>query len=998
MQYKSLFFALALCLSSSALSQTYDDQLDHLLRSREASQLQSNVGVIEGLVPVYRDVWILPALEEEARFLDAVARGVLDAGEAEVKLLHFIEQYPHSAYLPYACARLGDWYYIREQYSAAIPWYRRVDTEQLPERMAVATDYYFAYALMREGRYAEALRRFAPLVYSDTFREDATFYTGYLYLKTGEAEKGLSLLKKIQGHAIYGTYATAYIAEGELSQTKYSEALRIARQGLSMPHLDPAVNLSLLKTAGLASANLGQKQVSVEYLSDYVMRSDNPGRLELLTLGKMLVELRRSSEAIRYLERVPSGQKDFMAQLAYYYLGLGHLASQNIATAGAAFDQAVEINAFTPLTETAAYNSALAVYSSAPGRVGPGSGRLLGFIRQHHDSEYCPMAIGYLEDAYLNEPNTSLALKELNSIVPMPERLKRVRDRVRLGKANQALAKGKATEAVDQYRDIIRTASDATSVAEAYLWLGEAAYQQGKYSDAIQNTNSYLKQRPKDLPLNKNAYYTLGYAYFNTKQYSDAEKAFLAYLSDNNDLGANERSGVFNRLGDIRIQKRDYTEAQRFFEKAEQAGGNEADYALYSRGVVLGLQKDYRGKAAVLAQLPTRYPLSKLAPKALFEQGQSLALAGDEEGARNAFERFFRLHSSSDLAPKVGLQLALSYFNQNRLNDAAQAYERVIRNYPKSDEAKIALQDLKSISIQLNQVDRYTSLAHNTGLDSTLSAEELDRMSYLAAERLVASATPQEAKSALDRYINDYPNGAYIDRAIYSKALIEYNSKNYQSAALALERLGSRSLDPDLAGEVYNLLGTSYDKLNQPGRAAEAYLAKAGYAKDVTECSNAVRLAGERAMNSHSTEFVYKLAEDVAMGNLKVNDRTKAEIIGYAAECYAKANNKRQALAYARLLKQLPNVNTHDMADVILALDLYDHGKYAEVQRSMNALTTRGSSNAYWLARGFILLADTYAKLGDKESARAYYESVQGSYPNTTDGIVDMINQKLATL
>ena len=999
MRYKSLFFAIALSLSSlGATAQTYSPQLDHLLRSREASQLQAQLGVIEALVPVFHDTWALPTLEEEALLLDAVARGTLDAGEAEVKLLHFIEQYPHSAYLPFAYSRLGDWYYVREQYGAAIPWYRRVDTSLLPDKMAVATDYYYAYSLMREGRNEEALRRFEPLTYADTFRDDAEFYTGYLYMKTGNNEKGIAHLQKVLNHPTYGSYANAYTAEGELSLMHYTQALQIAQQGLLSSRLEPSVRLSLLKTAGLAAANLSQREQAVSYLTDYVNQTTNPGRVELLTLGKTLIELGQASNAIHHLEQVPSGKKDFMSQLAYYYLGLGHLATRNTTTAGSAFDQAVSINAYAPLTETAAYNSALASYSKAPGRISQGSKRLVSFIQQYPKSEYYSLAIGYLEDAYLNEPNTSAALQELNSISPLPERLKRTRDRVKLGKANKALASGNTSEAAGQYQDIIRTAGDATSVAEAYLWMGEAAYQQGKYQEAIQNTNKYLQNKPAELELNNNAYYTLGYAHFNLKQYAETEKAFRSYLSNSGNIGSNERTNVLNRLGDIQVQKRDYAGAQQFFVQAEQAGGNEADYSLYSRGIVLGLQKDYRGKAAVLAQLPTRYPASNLAPKALYEQGQSLSLMGDEDNARAAFERFFQLHKTSELAPKVGLQLALSYFNQNRLQDAAQAYERVILNYPKSNEAKIALQDLKSISIQLNQIDRYNNLARTSGLDSGLSQGELDQMSYLAAERLIASGSPQEAKTALDKYITDYPNGAYIDRATYSKALIEYNTQNYTNAALALERLGSRTIDSNLAIEVYNLLGASYDKLNQPGRAAEAYLAKSRYTTNINDRSNAVRLSGERAVKSQSIEFIYSLADDVTKGNIKVDDQTKATIIGYAAENYAHTNNKAQAISYAKRLKELPNVGTHDMADVILALDLFDKGKYSEVQRSMNALTTRGSSDAYWLARGFILLADTYVKLGDKDSARTYYESVKGSYPNTTDGIIEMINQRLDTL
>ena len=975
------------------------DPASKLLRAEEAATLHSPAGVMESLNPTYRDSWGLRVLDEEAMYLDAVARSLTDAADTDLRLLRFIEEHPHSAYLPYAQSRLGEWYYIKGDYPAAVSWFRQTDTSLLPEEMAVSTDYYYAFSLMKTGRDAEALEKFLPLSYAPAFGRDASFYSGYLLMKQGKAEEALPVIASVQDDTVYGPYARAYSASGLLSLRRYSEALATAEKALGRgTSLPEVVRTSLYRSAGLAQSNLGNKEGAVSYLEAYVQETEAPGRLELLMLGKNLEELSRTSSAIRYLEQVPTGENDFMSQLAFYYLGLAHLSQKNTASARSAFERAEAIGVHAPLTEASGYDAALTAYSATPGRVGEGSKKLADFIRKYPRSEYYGQAVGHLEDAFLGEPDKAKALKELNAISPLPSALSRVRERVRLGRANESLASGNTASATQQYTDIINRNADPASVAEAYLWKGEAAYREGDYRGALSATKSYLERRPESLPLNPNAYFTLGYASFNLKDFGQAKSYLQQYLSAAPDASRDAKTSVYNRLGDIALQSRDFPGAISYFSQAEGLGGKEADYGMFSRGMALGLQKDYRGKIAVMSQFPARYPTSPKAPEALFEQGQTLTLLGDQAGARAAFERFFSLYPQSDIAPKAGLQLALSYFNDNRLEEAAKAYERVIRDYPRSNEAKTALQDYKSIAIQLNRVDDYTRLAQSSGLDAGLSPEELDQMTYIAAERLITEGSPKEATEALEGYLRKFPSGRFVQNAYYNKALIAYNAKDYNSAALALEQLKEQRLAGELAGNVYNLLGASYDKLNEPGRAAEAYLSKASFMATVEERSNAIRLAGERAEQSNSQDFIYGLAEDVAAGKYQVNASAKAEILGFAAARYAKENRKAEALKYARQILALPNYGEHTMSQVILALDLYDRGEYAEVQKRMNALTQRGSTDAYWLARGFILLADTYAKLGDKTTARTYLESVRGSYPKADDGIRDMIDNRLKSL
>lgn len=966
--------------------------------AREATATGSDVGVLGALGGAWDSPWSLGAEDVESRYLLALSRGTLQCGDSELELLHFVEQHPHSSYTDRAMAALGGLYYASEAYGSAVYWLRKVNRALLPEDLCAEVEYRLGYALMREGQDREALALFEPLTYYQKRKSDALFYAGYLSMKGGALSKGSRYLGELVNHPQYGSYALAYLGEARLSEGRYGEAIQLAERGLSSGRdADRSVQASLSRTAGLATSLLGQSEASVRYLKQYLAAGGDAGGVELLTLGKELLALGRYGEAEPYLLQVGEEGTNFMSQLALYYAGLCRLSERKLGGAIDLFDRASAMGVYAPITEVSAYNAALASYAGTPGRLGDGSRRLARFLERYPQSSYRGEVLSYLEEAYLHEPNSGAVLKALEEFSPLPTELVRVRDRVKLRRAGTSLASGDVSVATQQYDELIKSGRDAESVAEAYLWKGEAAYRAKDYREAIRSTEQYLKVRPSSLPLNPNAYYTLGYACYNLGRYGDAEGWLKRFESELTEPTPDQKSAVNCRLGDIAMQRRAYEEAVRYYQKAEQAGGREADHALFNRAMILGLQKKYQDKATLLALLPQRYPASSLIDEALYEQGRARQLVGDVSGAEQLFTRFLRERANSPFAPKVALQLALTYYGESRLDDAVKAYERVVRNYPQSGEAKSALQDLKSISIQLNRVDSYSRLVQETGVSEQLSLTELDSLAYLAAEGVVARGANAEGIEALESYIKSYPRGAFVDKATYSQALLKYQARQYSDVVTLLSGR-VKTFQGKLAEDSYRLLASSYDKLNEPGRAAEAYLSLALSVGDKAGRSTWVISSAERAETSGSIDFAVSLANQVANGTLSVSDEAAAKVYLSAAKLTALDNQKSQALRYAKLVMKHKDFGGHAIARTILALDLYDQGNYQAAKKEMEQVTTRGTTDAYWLARAFILLSDCYDKLGDKESAKLYLESVKGSYSNRNDGILKMIDTRLGRL
>ena len=982
-----------------ASAQEIHPPFDRMTLAKEAVALQSPVGIWQALKPIYKNQWKLEEQSEEAQYLDAIAQAALGSGSAELKLLHFIEEKPHSRYIHHAKSRMGELYYQRGDYANAIYWLRQVDFTQLPENMEVMVSYYYAYSLMVEGDTKQAIQIFEPLSYAPSVGGDASFYAGYLLTQLSEWDKAQSYLQRVRNHPSYGTYARTYLAEIELAHKQYNSALDHAATLLQEPSIADVLRPSLNRTAGMAAAQLGQVLTATQFLERYIQLVGMPaaGRVERLTLGKCLIDLERYSDALPYLRAAAGEEQDFTSQLALYYLGLAQLSLKESDAAIVSFDRSSAINAYAPITEVAAYNAALATYAQSAGKVGAGSKRLRTFLSAFPKSAYHKEIVQHLGEALLHEPNASVAMAELESIKPLPTELRKVQERIRLRVANQSLKSGNASKAHQQYDAIIKSGVDPQSVAEAYLWKGEAAYRGGDYLEAIQSTLKYLQKRPSNLPLNVNAYYTIGYAQYNLGNYSEAERYFTQYNQLNQHPTPDERTAINNRLGDIKLQQKLYGAAFDFYRKAELAAGDEADHACFQQGMIKGLERDYATKANILGNLANRYPNSRLIPEALYEQGRSLSMNGNARGAQQVFVRFLQQYQQDPFAPKVGIQLALSYFGEKELAKAATAYEQVIRNYPNTAEAKSAIAGLKGISVQLNKVSDFDRLIAEVGAGNVVSYQEIDSLTYLAAERLIAEGNRQKASAALEAYLQKYPNGAFVDKAGYQQALLAYKAKEYTQAVEIARNIVQKATG-EVQRDTYKLLAAAYDQLKEDGRAAEAYISLARVTRDLNERSKWVFAASERAFRSKSTTFLQGLAEEVSAGGVIVNDATKARVYADCAETLALQEQYNTALPYAEKVLALPSQGKQAMANVVKGQVLYSQGKRAEAEQLMTKLAEKGSTDSYWMARAFILLSDLYLAKGDKESARIYLESVRNNYPNTSDGIMDLINGRLAQL
>ena len=74
----------------------------------------------------------------------------------------------------------------------------------------------------------------------------------------------------------------------------------------------------------------------------------------------------------------------------------------------------------------------------------------------------------------------------------------------------------------------------------------------------------------------------------------------------------------------------------------------------------------------------------------------------------------------------------------------------------------------------------------------------------------------------------------------------------------------------------------------------------------------------------------------------------------------------------------------------------YKKDNLKEAEATLNNFIDAGTPHQYWLARGFILLADVYHKQGNSFEACEYLESLKSNYPGKEADIFSMIEERLA--
>ncbi|MDR0865545.1 MAG: tetratricopeptide repeat protein [Candidatus Symbiothrix sp.] len=969
---------------------------DRLFQEGQSMFLDKNyAGCIDKITEYKKHSTDLDLIRESDFLLVASAfhQGRADAGYV---LREYLDTYPETRHRNEICFMIGSVYFQNDAYEMAGYWLKQSDMDYLSTDEQEDYAYRMGIINIHNNADKEAFRLFSLLNQnSGKYKDASAYYLAYLAYKNGDYDQALSQFTRLKNNSEFKPEVLYYIAQIHFAQKKYTQAIQ---EGLALlkDYPDNTHSAEMKRIVGISYYQEENYSKAIQYLKPFLDgHSSSKDSKDYYLLGLSYYNLNDYSKAVEYLGKSNPGN-DLLGQSAYLYLGQSYLKLNDKNNALRAFESASRMDFDASAKEAATYNYAMLLHQNSVSGFGESVTVLENFVNTYPHSIYADKVNDALVDVYLTTQNYETALQSIAKIKSPGRKILEAKQKIYYHLGTVDFTNKNYNQAVDYFTKAIAAGDYAVNEKEqAIYWRAESYYRKDDYTSAARDYQSFLNTRNKTGDLAALANYNLGYCAFKQKQYSKAEPFFQAFINQER----NDKKTVadaYARLGDCYFNNRQLKESENAYNQAVNTMPSTGDYALFQKGYVLGLQKDYKGKIDQMDKLIKDFPESPYITDAVYEKGRAYVLLNNPAAAIETYQTLMSKYPNSNLARKAGLQIGLLYYNSNQPQQAAAAYKNVIAKYPESDEAKVALQDLKSVYFDTNEVNSYADYVRSLGGSAKFETTEQDSLTYLAAERFFLKGDVKEAQKALNNYLQSFPQGAFSTKAHYYLANTYYDQKNYASAkkeyAQVLEAGNTQFTEEAIArtaelqynDKEYEAALQSYEKLqNIAGSKNNRETGSLGVIRSAAQLKNENTIIN--AANS--------LLKDKAL-----NPEIATEAKYYRAKAYLNLGEKSKAEADLEDLAKDTRTAYGAEARYLLAQYYFDANNATEAKIIIQDYIQQGTPHAYWLAKSFILLSDIYAAENDKLQARQYLESLQTNYKNTNDDIHTIIKERLEKL
>lgn len=761
-------------------------------------------------------------LVSSSEFYAAMCAVKLFNNDAESRVLNFLGRNPENPLKNEALLNLANYFYQRKSTSNALKYYEQVNKNRLNREDQA--EYYFksGYCYFQQQNYDKARFAFSQIKDLDTkYATPALYYYSHINYTQGNYETALDGFLKLRDDPNFGPIVPFYLSQIYFKQKKYDEVIRFTPA--MMTNLSEKRASEINRITGESYIQLNLFAEAIPYLEKYMQTSESTTREAKYSLAYAYYKTNDYEKAADLFGQI-TGTESALSQNALYHLADCHLKLNEKNKARMAFSSASKMRFDPEIQEDALFNSALLTYELDYSPFNESIQALNEYLDQYPNSRRSDEANNFLVMAYLNAKNYSLALASIDKIRDKNNEIKKAYQKIAYYRGLELFSNSDFQEATELLSSSTSFGSfDPKLYALSLYWQGESYYRLKDYQKAIDNYSSFLAQpntsNYEEYPF---ALYNLGYCHFSMRQYEDAALWFGRFTSS----GQNQQRAVvtdaYNRLGDCYFVQLDYNRAVTYYDLAIRNGQGNTDYAMFQKGLALGVTGKDSEKIATLNQLAKASPNTSLKADVLFQMAESYVKLNQADKALETYKRVVSDYPTSSYVKKSLLGMGLIYFNSNRNTDAIQCYKKIISDYPGSPEAENALIGLKNVYVDLNDVDSYYSYVKGLGVLTSADLIEQDSLSYQASEKVYMSGDYPRAVQSFRNYLENHPDGRFLLHAHFYKGDCHYRANEYEDALTSFNYIIDR---PKSRFTESALLGASRIEFRRKnyGAAAEYY-------------------------------------------------------------------------------------------------------------------------------------------------------------------------------
>lgn len=966
--------------------------------------------------------------DQKAQWLADEGCALFERGDAACidVLNRLATEYPTSPKATQAILTLGDWYWYHADWHEAIAQYAKVDINALSTKQRPLYSYRKALAYLRCGLPESASPLIASIASTPGYERAAKFYAAYIHYLNKDYDTAYRMMEEVASNDLSST-TNNKLEDTEVKEQKTSRGRRgttTSRPNLVRPQkqyvsdgIEPLYYMAqieylrgqyddvidhantimaknpveellpeLHRIAGLSYFKNGNYEMARPHLEEFVETVEYPNDDAVYALGALQYADGELSKAEKHFRTLTARNND-LAQGAYLYLGQIAEQTGDMNAAAMAFDKAANMAYDSNVAETALYNHVVALTKGGNAPFASNIVKLEDFLTRYPDSRYASDVQESLASAYFYEHDYVKALASINKVRNPSAATLATKQKILYKLGTSEITTGALRQAINHLGEAADMKSTDPALAdEARLWLGEALYASGDYKAAA---SSYSVALRGSLSAENriSARYGLAYSQFKMKDWSEARKNF-AEIAENRSAPASMKGDAMLRAADCLLYIGEYQKAADLFLRASREGVGDSDYATFRHAVVVGVTEGTDSKMKKLNAFLKERPESKWTSEVLLEAGNTMAALDMPDKAAPYFERLTREYPKDNKSRTGAVALALAYMKQAETDKAKAAYMEIIKMWPTSEEASLANEDMRRITAADGSLKEYARFLESIPGAPRIDPDEMDAITFEAAE--TAYAANQRNTTLLEQYIKDFPDGRYLANALMDLAEAADNEGDASKTLIYLDRLLTMRGDSPQVPAALFLRADLLEDAGDKKKALANYLdleirGGAEFAPDA--------IAGVMRTTDNAEQRIDYARRLLSMGGVSAEDAEDARF--YEASGLLHSSQSNAGEEALKNLAASPNTLSGAKAAVELGDWYIRQGDIKNALSTLEAFTDAGSVHAYWLARGFISLADAYHADGNDYLATEYLKSLRENYPGEETDISEAIEVRL---
>lgn len=888
---------------------------------------------------------------------------------------------------------LADLQLENDQLGDAYRSFRKIDIDALNPSLRDDFLFHSAFTDLRLANYDDARKGFdnKELLNSPRYSNAARFYLGYINYIDRDYTGALNAWENVNTSAMPGRMADYYKAQIAYYQGRYSEALRLAKPLIDDSEAPVEYIAEANRIVGESLYQRGESSAAIPYLKKYMSEIENPEPSTRYILGLAYYEQGQYKNAVDILTPV-TADKSAMGQSAYLYIGQALLKLGDDSAAILAFNRAIAMDFDPAVTEVAYYNYAVAKSRGAGVPFASSVQTFEEFLNKYPDSKFADSVAGYLITGYVTDGDYESALNSINKVHNPSQSILAAKQKVLYMLGGRRLASGAAKDAVSILTEAQELAHyDAETALETKLLLGEALYRTGQYAEAAEVLLDYLDEVPHNASNRAIALYDLGYTRLAQKEWNKAQINFERIIANPGNLDNDVLADVQARLGDARYYQHNWSGAAAAYDAAYTLNPDQGDYPLFQKAVMQGYNHDYTGKIDTLDKLSDDFPTSPLIPDALLEQAEAYTQLKDPVQTRNMYRRLIDNYSETKQGRQAYLYLAAALAGGGSTNKAIDTYEELIRIAPTSDEALLADEAVKRLHAERGTLNEYADFVETVNGIPALDSVEAETLSWNASEHAYLDG---KGVALLEKYVKQYPAGIYTARAL-AYLLDDAQDKDDDASAYRYATQIIARYPDNAAVEEALIVKGDIDYDSGRGRDALQTWEMLEQKASTAQNRNIARLGIMRVARDIGDAKRMEAAADALLQSSALGADEKTEAAFSRGLAFNLSGDTDTAISIWSDLVD----NTDDLygakAAVYTVEALNASGRYDKAEEVADEFVNSGTPHTYWLARGFIALADALSGLNRQFEAAEYLKALKENYPGKESDIFEMIDIRL---